>query len=381
MKIAVVSTVHDIRDPRLSLKTAGSLARSGYPVDLIAGVSSGNDTETARAFMNHLPKGVNPVLLDANTGKLHRINRQLEVLQRLDLQQTHLLYIHDPELIPLAEWVRFRHNIPYLFDLHEDVFDPSGLRWEFLQRLVSHAFRSADGIVTAFRLDPRPYHPQPKVPFAEILNYYSDVLISDSYIHKINIPPKKAGYRLCYTGTIAPDRNITGLIRLVDHFISAGMDIELMVAGKIFMPHYLREIHSTLLNCRNKEYIHLLGGDTYIDWPTLQLIHKQSDAGVIFFHPDTLNWNYPSKLYEYLGTGLPVMCSDIPIIRELLNELQAGFFVPHDDPDQAFKEINKHLPVMVESDMEPAQKWISEHANWHKQEGKLLELVEHAIGE
>ncbi len=379
MKIAIVTTVHDIRDPRVSLKTAGALARSGYQVDLIGGLSAQSDLPAARQFTQILPDGINAVFLQANDGKFRRIKRQKEVLQRLDLEQTRLLYIHDPELIPLAEWIRFRHNIPYVFDLHEDVFDRKSLRLELLQRIVSWAFKSADGIITAFDPKLRPYHPQPKAPCINVFNFYApDLIPPENHLSK-QLPAKKASIRCCYTGTIAPDRNITDLFRFVDRLISSGLDLELVVAGKIFMPRYLEEIRTALLKCHHKSRLYLIGGDHYVEWPMLEQIHQKSDVGIIWFDPEALNWNYPTKLFEYLGNGLPVISSDIPIIRLKLDELNAGLYLPHDDYKTSFETIHHQIKELVNRDMAPAQDWVKQYANWATEEKKLTDFIQQVL--
>ncbi len=378
MNIAVISTVHDIRDPRVSLKISGSLARLGCHVDLIGGVSSPEDPEVALEFLAHLPEGVTPRLLQSGQGFTGRIQRIKEAVALNGKLKPDLLYIHDPELIPPAEVIRFRYNIPYIFDLHEDVFDRIGLRLEILQRLVRYAFRSADGVVTAFALQHRPYHPIPGVPHQEILNYFPEITFP--LPPHTDIPPKKARYRFCYTGTIAPDRNITGLIRFVDQSISAGLDIELIIAGKVFMSGYLKNLRSTLQQCRHRDRIHLIGGDRYTDWFTLQRIHQSSDAGTLFFHPNALNWNYPTKLYEYFGCGLPVICTDMPRIRGLIEKLNAGFFIPHDDFNLAFETLRDNLSRLDQINSEKLRSWVVQHANWHHQELSLAKLIDQVSG-
>ncbi|QTN38484.1 glycosyltransferase family 4 protein [Cryomorphaceae bacterium] len=41
----------------------------------------------------------------------------------------------------------------------------------------------------------------------------------------------------------------------------------------------------------------------------------------------------PLKLFEYLGSGLPILASDLPSIREVLSEDHAWFFQPEDEGD------------------------------------------------
>ncbi|MEZ4519006.1 MAG: glycosyltransferase [Chloroflexota bacterium] len=42
--------------------------------------------------------------------------------------------------------------------------------------------------------------------------------------------------------------------------------------------------------------------------------------------------NIPTKLFEYMGAGLPVVASDLPSIRPFVEPDRNGILVPSDDP-------------------------------------------------
>jgi glycosyltransferase involved in cell wall biosynthesis len=50
----------------------------------------------------------------------------------------------------------------------------------------------------------------------------------------------------------------------------------------------------------------------------------------------------PMKLFGYMAGGVPIIASDLPSIKEILDELQAYFFTP-DDPKSLAMEIDKVL--------------------------------------
>lgn len=50
----------------------------------------------------------------------------------------------------------------------------------------------------------------------------------------------------------------------------------------------------------------------------------------------------PMKLFEYMASGVPIVASDLPSIREILNESNAAFFEP-DDPMSLADSIKKVL--------------------------------------
>ncbi|HOZ36495.1 MAG TPA: glycosyltransferase family 4 protein [bacterium] len=50
-------------------------------------------------------------------------------------------------------------------------------------------------------------------------------------------------------------------------------------------------------------------------------------------------WTSPLKLFEYLASGTPIVASDLPSVREVLNDQNSFFFTP-DNPESLAKAIN-----------------------------------------
>lgn len=46
---------------------------------------------------------------------------------------------------------------------------------------------------------------------------------------------------------------------------------------------------------------------------------------------DTGRWMSPMKMFEYMATGVPIISSDIPVLREVLRNGENAILVPHDD--------------------------------------------------
>jgi glycosyltransferase involved in cell wall biosynthesis len=46
---------------------------------------------------------------------------------------------------------------------------------------------------------------------------------------------------------------------------------------------------------------------------------------------DTTRWMSPLKLFEYMAVGKPIICSDIPVLREILEHKNTALMVPADD--------------------------------------------------
>src|SRR5690606_20775807 len=46
---------------------------------------------------------------------------------------------------------------------------------------------------------------------------------------------------------------------------------------------------------------------------------------------DTAAWMSPIKLFEYMAAGKPILCSDLPVLREIIEDGRNGLLLPVDD--------------------------------------------------
>ena len=68
-----------------------------------------------------------------------------------------------------------------------------------------------------------------------------------------------------------------------------------------------------------------------------------ADIGVTLLEDTCLNHRFalPNKLFEYLMSGLPVLASDLPEIRKVVNRFKVGELVNPSSPDSVAKGLMK----------------------------------------
>ena len=59
-------------------------------------------------------------------------------------------------------------------------------------------------------------------------------------------------------------------------------------------------------------------------------------------HESLASWMSPLKLFEYMGAGLPIVTSNLPVLREILQDGETALMPPPDDP-AAFAQAIKRL--------------------------------------
>lgn len=83
----------------------------------------------------------------------------------------------------------------------------------------------------------------------------------------------------------------------------------------------------------------------------------------------------PLKLFEYMASGRPIIASDLPALREVLNDKNALFFKPSDASDLArvikmlisSQTLGYHLSQQALADVK--------EYTWDKRAKKILEFI------
>ncbi len=296
--------------------------------------------------------------------------RVLAQALRLDAAVYHL---HDPELIPAGLFLK-RRGKKVIFDAHEDV--PLQLLGKpylhpLARRILAagfaaferHACSQFDGIVAAT--------PSIREKFARINLNTVDV---NNYplASEFDAAAPWAGKQrqVCYVGSISAMRGIRELVRACALLRS---DARLAIAGQ-FSEHALEAE---------------MRGDPA--WPAILSLGHQDRAGVgalmassmaglVTLHPEP---NYldalPVKMFEYMAAGIPVIASDIPLWRAIVDREQCGICVDPRDPAAIAEAIDMFVlyPELARTMGENGRKAIVERYNWPVESAKLLAFYAH----
>jgi glycosyltransferase involved in cell wall biosynthesis len=91
--------------------------------------------------------------------------------------------------------------------------------------------------------------------------------------------------------------------------------------------------------------------------------------------------NIPTKMFEYMASGLPIVASDLPPIRQFMGDLNCGLLVNPIDP-QAHAEAILYLldhPDEAQRMGENGRRAVEEKYNWESEGRKLLRLYEELL--
>lgn len=156
-----------------------------------------------------------------------------------------------------------------------------------------------------------------------------DVQRSDRFQQLFDLPAERR--IVLYTGQVMRGRGLRQLfeaISLVD-------EADLVIAG--FGPDYER-YQSIAEALPHRDRIHFAGSVTPAQIPDWT---RGADVAAMPVQPDTLNHrlNTPTKLYDAIGVGVPVVASDLPGIAPIVTETGCGVLCDPTDPADIARAI------------------------------------------
>ena len=308
------------------------MARAGFAVTVIA-LQDDTASET---------DGVAVIPLPLPRHRLQRMLRTARVL-RLALRQAADVYaIHDPELLPVAVLLRLLRRRPIIYDVHEDV--PASIRnrrWllaplrplvAVLYRLVERlSLRFIAGLTLADHAYKKYYGGRKTLT---VLNY---PLTSYAGLYHEFSPPADGPPVLIYTGSITRLRGLYDMIEIIRRVAKTHPDVRLQLVGPVSSDEERRHAGMLIERYELADRIEFTGPVSHGEVHRLIL---RADVGLALLHPDP---NYlsslPTKMFEYMMMGRPVIVSDFPMWAEIVRDAQCGHAVHAGDLDAAVAAV------------------------------------------
>lgn len=361
-----MTTVHTRRDVRIFLKEAQSLRELGRDVVLI--VADGLGDEPAG------PHGVRFVDIGRPKNRLVRAARgTTRVFQEVRKLKPAIVHFHDPELIPVGIALKAL-GYTVIYDVHEDVpqqiltkhWIPGPLRWTVSKAVAGIEFlakRSFDAFVTATP------HIASKFPPARA------IAIQNYPIPDELLPAQAGDYRarpphVVYAGGVTEQRGGRKMVEAMGLVSSRLPDATLAWAG-LFVPAAYETELRRLQGWQAVDYHGL------IDRTALAELFGSARAGLVVFQPSPNHIeSQPNKLFEYMAAGLPVVASDFPLWREIVEKAGCGLLVDPEKPAAIADAITWLLehPDAAEAMGRRGQVAVNEIYNWPSEAKKLTNL-------
>lgn len=362
IKVIHLTSAHSRYDIRIFAKMCSSLAAFGYDVNLV--VADGKGYE------------------EKNNVKIYDVGKPFKRIERM-IKSSLLVYkmalflngdiyhIHDPELLPYAYLLKCKGK-KVIFDSHEDtpkqiltkpylnkrLLIPISFIYEKFEKYICSKL---DYIVTATSFI--------KDIFIKY-NINTQVINNYPILGELECTKKtNKKNQICYVGGLMP---IRGIYELVESMRYVNNNVSLAFAGNFFEGINEKELYNRI----SKEKLVLKG---FLNRAQVSELLSSSLAGVVTFLPFSNHINaQPNKMFEYMSAGLPVIGSDFPLWKEIIEDNHCGICVNPMNP----KEIAEAIDYLYEHKDEAEQmglngkKSVYKKYNWDIEKKKLLNIYE-----
>jgi glycosyltransferase involved in cell wall biosynthesis len=320
-KVVHLTSVHDANDTRIAQKECATLASEGYDVVLVA-----------PGTPERLPAGVRHHPVQRPQNRFVRFTRTIyDVYRAARQERADVYHFHDPELIGAGLALRL-HGARVVFDVHEDVprdietkpWLPASVRpavsgiasvvLKFAEKCFSAIVPATPTIARGFS------HPKTVV----VRNYPRlEDLISDEQRAPFSQRPMTA----LYLGSISVLRGVEQSVAAMAGR-SIPPDARLVLAGPFESEELRRQMHAI----PGWERVDYLGT---VPRATIPALLASARMGLVLFQPaPNHNHAMPTKFFEYMAAGLPVIASrTLEAYSDIVERHGCGILVDPADVD------------------------------------------------
>ena len=362
-RVAHLTSVHMPHDPRISLQCA-SLTEAGWDVSLVA-----QEGRLAVPELNHLT-------IPPQASRLRRaFLSSWHVFAQARKSGAKIFHFHDLELVPVGMVLGLIGG-KVIYDVHEDMpLQILSKKWlaSWLRRPVAkltalvewvatRAFFS--GVVAATPPIARRFPATTTVIVQNFPEIMAPATISTAR------PFQERANRAVYVGSINEHRGVREVIQALQ--FSGYPQSSLILCGQFNDMELEAE-------CRALPSWNMVD---FRGWQTRDQVHQalsEAKVGLVTLLPiPNYIESYPIKLFEYMAMGVPVVASDFPLWRSIVEGAGCGLLV---DPLDS-KEIASAMDWLMSHPDEAAQmgvngqQAVAETYNWPSEAAKLLALYE-----
>jgi glycosyltransferase involved in cell wall biosynthesis len=360
-RVAHLTSVHPRYDARIFGKQCRSLAAAGYSVALVVADGKGDETRDGVAIFD----------VGRASSRLRRMMLSpRQVLRKALALDAAVYHLHDPELMPIGLKLK-RAGKRVIFDAHEDL--PKQIHSKpYLNAaakvLLSHGLAAFerlacggfDAIVAAT--------PSIGAKFARF-NSRSVVVNNFPILGELELPPPSDDKppHVVYVGGIAATRGIREMVHALEY---CKQDVRLRLGGSFEQPRLRAEVAAYA----GWRQVDELG---YLQRHEVARELANSRAGLVLLHPTrSYTESQPTKLYEYMVAGLPVIASDFPLWREIVLGNRCGLCVDPNQPRAIAEAIDYLLNHPDEARVMGAngKRAVLTKYNWNNEREVLLQL-------
>ncbi|TVR19733.1 MAG: glycosyltransferase [Anaerolineaceae bacterium] len=361
-RVVHMTSVHHPFDTRILHKQCRSLAEVGYDVTLVVPHEADTTVDGVQIKAVRVPRNRFQRIL-STTWAVYRAARRLNPA---------VYHFHDPELIPVGLLLKLSGK-RVICDVHEDlprqvmskdwILPP--LRYavsKFVDLFERLTFRAFDRIIAAEDSYTR------RLPAKKTIVVHNFPIMSEISVPDDSLPHVEREPLIFYVGAVSRIRGAVEMVQAMA-LLPRSLGAKLVIAGKI-----PPDLQTELERLPAFDSVHAPG------WQSRQQMAdflSRARVGLSVLHPSP-NYleSYPTKLFEYMTAGIPVIASDFPLWRGVVDSAGCGLLVDPEDPRaiaDAIAWLLEH-PDEAEAMGERGRTAVVVRYNWESESQKLLDI-------
>ena len=368
-RIAHLTSVHNANDPRILPKQVASAVRAGYDVTLIAPGAPPHHSEISTA--------ISFISLGELPGRYRRLLSLIRVFRVASSAGGDLYHFHDPELIPVGFFLKRRTGAKIVYDMHEDYQWHGRFEGKLIRVLERWAFTWLDSVVFA-----NPAHSKigtSRCPAPTVVEN----------LHLVSEPdgtrqvPDDGRLRLVYSGVISDSRGLQVLLRLGRVIQARNLPWSLDIIGVCFVDEQRRRAEDYVRRHGLSGVVNLVGWSSYVLPAEIDERQRKAHVGLCLMdHHPRLRDVIPTKFYEYLGHGLPIVCSDIPEWKDFVDVNRCGIAVDPSDVAAVTNALERlTADIDLYDELARGARAAGGRFHWSRAEVSLLNLYRDLLSE
>ncbi len=360
MKTVLVSVSNDITHDQRVAKVCATLHSNGFHVKVIG-------RKLKNSSQSDFPYSTKRIKLLFNKGFLFYLEFNIRLFFILLFSKKDVLLANDLDTLLPNHLVSKLTGKKLVFDSHEffseipELIDRKNTKsiWQFLERYlipkqkfgITVSQGIADEYVDLFKVDFEVVKNYPKLknsPQSDNSNYFG----------------KNSKPIILYQGAV-----------------NLGRGLELMIETMQFLPDYkfvivgdgdiIDELKQKVKIAKLSDRIQFLGKKTPSE---LQKITPNAALGISLEEDLGLNYRYalPNKLFDYIQAEIPVLVSDLPEMKNVVEKHDIGEIAKRRNPKALAEQIQKLIQKDFSAKLSVAKKELI----WENQEQKLLDIFQ-----
>ncbi len=358
IKVCHITTLHPAKDTRIFHKQCVSLAANGFDVKLIVANQK-----------SEIDKGVEIINIEIPKSRKERMLKASKIVLQKAIEIDAAIYqFHDPELLPVGLKLRKRGKI-VIYDAHEDVpMQMLSKPWipKFIRPISSSAFRQYENRCAAKLSAVIVANPSTVARFKTVNENSIDIcnypILSE---FKQNPSWNDREDAVCYVGRIDEPRGIHAMMETVH-----------LSQSKFHLAGWFGSDELKMKVEKSKGWQHTVFHGMQ-DREGVQNVLAKSKIGLVTLKPVPLyKLILTVKMYEYMGTGIPIIASNFDLWKDFFKTHQCGLTVDPENPTEIANAINYLMQNQKEAEEmgKRGQAAVRKIFNWATQEKKLLSL-------